>query len=376
MIVHMIPGIKADDDRVSSVCGKAERYGLKAEVVVAQGTHYQPIEMYLKDDAEHCSSTPEYPFESMDGVDRVVRVSPSLVSIARNGTREPHQIQIGSAKIGFGLSCLPVLGPCTIDKHIGQVVAELRRLGVKHMRGGFIKPRSQAESFRGLGPEGLRRFLEAARDHGVESAWCEVIDTSNLDDVRTARDRTGFEGDIVVWVGARTRNQVLLQRLGEQREFAVMIKNPIDGTMEDLFTAAEFVLHGPMWWDEEGRLDRARSKVSGNNRIVLCVRGLKKTDQYSPLRFYPNYDWIRALRERAWAPVCFDPSHIAGDLKYLTEVLEQGLRRSPDALLIESHSNPSEALCDKDQALPTERVPEVLAMIEAHNQKLLETAAA
>lgn len=375
MIVHMISGIAPDDARVQAVCAQAERYGLTAEVNVSQGTNFQVVEVRLKDAAERCSSTPEYPFETMDGVDRVVRVSPSLVSIARNGGRDPHHIKIGGTKIGQGLPVLPVVGPCTIDSHVGSLIAELARNGIRHVRGGFVKPRSRAESFRGLGSEGLRLLLEAARDCGIESVWTEVIDTSHIDDVRRERDLTGFDGSIVLWVGARTGNQVLLEKLGRQRDFAVMLKNGLRmRSIDELAELASFVLHGPMWWNEDGTLNRARSIVSGNHNLILCVRGLEKTDPHERYRFYLNATWITALHERTWAPVCFDPSHIAGKLENVRPVLATGLAAKPDIILLEAHDNPSLALCDGEQAVPMDQLPEILDMIEQHNRQLAEIA--
>lgn len=370
MIVHMVPGIAPNDPRIMAVREKAERYGLTTDVNIMPGTHFNVVEIRLKDGIKaRCGSTPEYPFKNIDGVNRVVRVSPSLVSIAMNGAHEPRHVQIGNTKVGQGLPCLPVIGQCAIDKHVARTVEALADLGVRHMRGGFVKPRSKADGFRGFGGEGLRWFLSAARHNGVESVWCEVMDTANLDDVSRARDRTGYAGNIVVWVGARTGNQVLLERLGIQREFMVMLKNKLHGPIEELLTAADFVLHGPMAWDENGVLDRSQSSASGNDNLILCVRGLEKTDPHGPLRFYSNVDWIHALHQRAWAPVCFDPSHIAGSLKYVPEVLAQGLRFQPDVVMIEAHVNPAQTLCDNDQAVPIERVPEILAMIEEHNRK-------
>jgi 3-deoxy-7-phosphoheptulonate synthase len=372
MIIHMIPGTSPNDKSVQAICAKAARYGIIAEVKTMQGTHHQTAEVHLKDGAAVlCSSLPTYPFETMPGVDRVVRVSPSLISLAMNGVHEPHLVQIGKSLVGAGQPCLPVLGPCAIDKRIGQLVERLVYQGVRHVRGGFVKPRSQAGSFRGFGQVALGSLLAAAKQNGIESVWTEVMDSSNIDEVRRQRDATGYQGDIVLWVGARTSNQILLERLGQQDEFQIMLKNNIRAQdTKEMFTAAEFILHGDMSWNEDGTLNSDHSRAAGNHNLILCIRGLEKTDPHSPLRFYPNYDWIDALHQRAWAPVCFDPSHIAGQRQYVAPVLAEGLKHNPDAVLIETHIDPEKALCDPDQAVPVDQLPEILAMIDEHNQTL------
>lgn len=373
MIVHMVSGADPGDKSVREICAKADRYGVIAEVKTTQGTHHQTVEIHLKDGAAVlCSSLPAYPFETMAGVDKVVRVSPSLVSLSANGGHEPHRIRIGNAVIGQGQPCLAVFGPCAIDKQISRLVERLANQGVRHMRGGFIKPRSQAGSFRGFGSAALGWLLTAAKQNGIQSVWTEVIDTSNVDQVRRQRDQTGYEGDIVLWVGARTANQVLLEQLGQQSEFIVMIKNGIRAhDIKEVFTAAEFVLHGEMSWNDDGTLNNEHSRAAGNHNLVLCVRGLEKTDPHSPLRFYANYDWIDVLHERTWAPVCFDPSHIAGQRQYVAPVLAEALKHNPDAVLIETHHEPEKGLCDDlHQSVPINQLPAILAMIDEHNAKL------
>ena len=50
-------------------------------------------------------------------------------------------------------------------------------------------------------------------------------------------------------------------------------------------------------------------------------------------------------------------------------VLREALEYCPDVVMVEVHSDPAQALCDKDQAVPLTRVAEILAMVEAHNRQ-------
>jgi 3-deoxy-7-phosphoheptulonate synthase len=377
MIILMHDNISEHDRRVKAVCAKAHSHGVVPEVSVETGTRYDVVQINLKDgESQRCHSLPDYPFR-MDGVKEVIRRTPAKVTLQSNGNNHPHHIQIGSDIIGNGLPCVSVWGQCTIDREVAKTVSALADLGQKHVRGGGIKPRSSAEGFRGFGSLGWRLLFEAARDNNMESVWTEVIESSDVDDVLRERDRTRFKGEVVLWIGARnTGCQKLLETLGTRDDVIVMMKNGLHETnVDQLFRRAEFVVCGPMFWDEHGRFDEERSKSSGNERLILCARGLQHFDTHNSLRFYPNYDWVTQIHERSWVPACFDPSHIAGDRKKVAMVLSDALRRSPDVVMIETHHNPSQALCDKDQAVLPSDIPELLEMIEQANTVLTQEVA-
>lgn len=368
MIVLMNPGISPDHEHVTAVVEKAKRHGLKPEVNAEPGSQFTAVQVFLKDGEVPAGSLPEYLFR-IEGVEQVVRVSPAKVSAAMNGDGHRHIIKIGSSSIGPKQPCKLVVGPCAIDKHMPATIEQLAKLGITDVRGGFRKPRSRPEAFRGFGEDALEDLLRVAGANNIRSVWTEVIESPDIDIVRRLRDRTNFRGDIVLWVGARnTGNFRLLEKLGQQRDFKVMLKHGLAMTRIDEFLdMAGWVLYGPMWWDEDGRLDQERSAPSGNDNIIFCVRGLNKVDQHDPHRFHPNLSWIPVLHERSWAPVCLDPCHMAGRLALVFKVLAEGLTFNPDVVMVEAHAKPDEALCDKDQAVPTDRVPELIEMVNVHN---------
>lgn len=371
MIVHMKPGITTADKKVQAVMQKAASYGLKPESHVETGSTSNVLEIYLKDGTHKAGALAPHIFENMDGVSAVVRRSVPIVSAYMNGGDNDHrQIQIGSATIGGNNPCLAVAGQCSVDQYIGQTVEVLVGLGYRHIRGCHMKPRSSPDAFRGFGAEGCKMFLEAAKANGVESAWMEIVESCDIDEVRQIRDQVGYEGDIVLWVGARNLgNYRLLQALGKQHEFKVMLKHGLNVVdIEDFINAASFVLHGPMWWNPNGTLDEVRSKPVGNQDLIFCVRGLHKNDRYDKHRFQPNLDWIDEIHERSWAPVCLDPSHTGGHPGLVKKDLRNGLLHNPDVVMIECHIYPYKALTDKDQALNMEEMAAVMQIIRDHNK--------
>ncbi|MDX9893115.1 MAG: hypothetical protein RB292_01720 [Patescibacteria group bacterium] len=367
----MSPGLPQDHEHVNEVVAKANRYGLCPEVHAEHGAKYTAVEVYLKDGKTKASSLPEYLFENLPGVERVVRVSPSTVSAAMNGDRERLVIPIGPSAIGPNHPCLLVAGPCAIDKHAAATLEMLARHGVQHIRGGWRKPRSRAEAFRGFGADVLEKFMRIAQSNGMKSIWTEVIESPDVETVRRLRDRTHFTGDVVLWVGARNSgNYRLLEKLGEQNDFIVMLKHGLRMTrIDELMELAGWVLYGPMYWDEDGRLDVERSAPSGNQKLIFCVRGLDKVDQHDPHRFTPNFSWIDELHDRARPPVCLDPSHMAGRADLVLRDLAEGLTHNPDVALVECHAKPEEALCDKDQAIGPDQIEQLVALVDEHNRQ-------
>lgn len=373
MIVIMEAGIKPGAQEVLNIVAKAESYGLLTDVRVKQGTHFSIVEIYLLDGRVRSCTLSEHIFQ-LPGVASVQRVTPSTVTFACHSGRDPHHLQLGTSyKVGFGLPCQPILGPCTVDKNIDEIVLALTQHGIKMIRGGCWKPRSSAYSFRGFGANAVRWLLKAAARYEVEVVFIEVIESKHIEVVRELKQAVGYTGTVALWIGARSAgNSELHTALGEQHEFPVMIKNSIyDRGIRSWLARAEFVLAGPMYWRDDGTLDEERSLPRGNNQVMLCVRGTEQLDPDSPLRFSPNHSWIETLHQQCWAPVVLDPSHSAGTMRndLVLRNLAAGLAYGPDAVMVEVYLDGLRALCDAEQAVPLSRVPEILEMIERHNKE-------
>lgn len=373
MIVQMKPGIKADDSRTFMVAQAANDLGVKAQIKSTGGKDTSVVEVYLIDDNVKACTLTEHGFRQMPGVDHVIRVTPSTVSLSVNGSVSAHHIKLGSATVGNDLPCQLVAGPCTVDNRIDQIVDELVNVhGIKMIRGGCWKPRSNAESFPGFGKKGVRWLLKAADKHKVEVVFIEVIDETHIQDIAQIRNDVGFEGKIVLWVGARTENQILFRRLGRQKEFPVMLKNPIRAkTVAEWMKRAEFVVTGERHFDDKGILIPDRSLEQGNEEIMMCSRGVEQDDEESPYRFSPRHEWIATVRNRYWTTVGVDPSHSAGTMQndLVFTNLEAALIQKPAFVLLETYLTDLSGMCDAQQAVPHNRLPEVQEMIAKHNQR-------
>src|SRR3989344_2750805 len=376
MIVQMEVGISLDTEEVKRVVQEAQDYGLIARPQENQGTNFRVVQIHLQDGKTKARTIPEFGFRNLPGVANIMRFTPSAISISANGTGKSHSIQLGPSAIGQGFPCQLIAGPCTVDKHINEIVGRLAAMGIKYIRGGCWKPRSDPFSFPGFGKKGVRWLLEAARNHRVEAVFTEVIDSTHINDIEKIRREVGYQGKIVLWVGARTSNQTLMQKLSRQKEFPVMVKNGIrDRSVAEWISRAEPLLVGEKHWDENGQFIEAKSLNQGNDQILLCSRGVENNDTQSVFRFAPNHEWISAARARKyWAPIGVDPSHSAGTMENDLVILnlESSLPHKPDFILLEVYFDSHEgkkAQCDAKQAVPLSRLNEIQKIIADHNKK-------
>lgn len=81
---------------------------------------------------------------------------------------------------------------------------------------------------------------------------------------------------------------------------------------------------------------------------------------------------IPYIKEKTNYEIFIDPSHAAGN-KYMIEPMSLAATVAGcDGLLIEVHNNPSEALCDKNQAIDIKTLKSIVDKIdELSNTKLI-----
>ncbi len=376
MVVTMEPGVPANGESVAAVVRKAQEYGLNPDVKTEKGKKYVLTQVFLRDGSKTLSaSVPEHIFRGLPDVNAVVRVTPPRVSVFHRGNGDHHKVDVGGGMIGTGLPCLLVAGPCTVDTNINAIAEGLAKQGIRRLRGGCWKPRSSPYSFPGFGEKSVQWLLRAAKEHNMSSVFTEVMESSHIDVIRRIKRKVRYHGTVVLWVGARTANPILLRALGAQLEFPVMVKNSLDALgVDDLFERAEWVLSGNITWGENGDLDPKRSLRSANHHVILCLRGTRQTDRRSPWRFNPNHHWTELVQSQSWAPVAIDPSHSAGNRDLVYRNIKTALSFSPSLLIVEGgypakgFPGPyGQGFCDVSQMVPAEHMCHVSELVTAHN---------
>jgi 3-deoxy-7-phosphoheptulonate synthase len=224
-----------------------------------------------------------------------------------------------------------VAGPCTVESYeqFEAGAKAVKRAGFEYVRGGAFKPRTSPYSFQGLGEEGLRIMSEVAGSLGLKIVT-EVMDPYDIELV--------MEHAQVLQIGARNMaNFSLLKRVGAAisgTDRGVVLKRGLSATVEEWLLAAEYVT------------------ASGGDNVVLCERGIRTFE--TSTRFTLDLSAVIVAKRLTDLPVIVDPSHAAGRRDLVVPLSKAAVAAEADGLMVESHHDPREALCDGEQALPVE----------------------
>ena len=88
---------------------------------------------------------------------------------------------------------------------------------------------------------------------------------------------------------------------------------------------------------------------SGNPNVILCERGIRTFE--TATRNTLDISAVPILKQKSHLPVFVDPSHAAGLRRLVTPLSRAAIAAGADGLMIETHDNPAEALCDGAQSL-------------------------
>jgi 3-deoxy-7-phosphoheptulonate synthase len=87
----------------------------------------------------------------------------------------------------------------------------------------------------------------------------------------------------------------------------------------------------------------------GNHNVMLCERGIRTFE--TATRNTLDLSAVPVLKQLTHLPVVVDPSHGVGKRDLVAPMAKAAIAAGADALIIEVHSNPEEAMSDGDQSL-------------------------
>jgi len=271
----------------------------------------------------------------LPGVDSVEGKDTAL--LAGRVDPSPAPLFIGGREVG-GRDLLLAAGPCAVegDEQADRCAEAVRSSGGTVLRGGAFKPRTSPYSFQGLGREGLMIQRRAADRHGL-LVLSEVLDRQDIPLVAEYAD--------ILQVGTRNmQNFPLLRSLGKQ-ERPVLLKRGFAATRDELLLAAEYIL------------------IGGNDRVILCERGVRCFDP--TLRYTLDLASVCILKETTHLPILVDPSHATGRRDLVAPMARAAVAAGADGLLVEIHPSPETALSDGPQALAPEELRPLAQTISA-----------
>lgn len=270
-------------------------------------------------------------------VKAVVELKTDYQLVSRQWKRDPTPVVIGDREIREGKIYI-IAGPCSVEteEQILTTARAVKEAGADALRGGAFKPRTSPYTFQGLGERGLI-LLSKAREATGLPITTELMDPEDLPLVAKYAD--------AIQVGARNmQNFTLLKKLGRAGK-PILLKRGFGNTIDEWLLAAEYVA------------------LHGNGNIVLVERGIRTYDK--TLRFTLDVGAIAYAKQHTHLPVIGDPSHPAGDRRYVIPLALAILAAGADGLIVEVHPDPDKAWSDAKQQLTFQQFEELVAKAKA-----------
>ncbi|PKN10132.1 MAG: 3-deoxy-7-phosphoheptulonate synthase, partial [Deltaproteobacteria bacterium HGW-Deltaproteobacteria-7] len=217
-----------------------------------------------------------------------------------------------------------IAGPCAIEseEQLLESAYVAKKGGAQILRGGAYKPRTSPYSFQGMEEEGLKILNYVSSRTGLPTVT-EVVNPADVDLVESFAD--------MLQIGARNvQNFALLKKVGHSRK-PVLLKRGMMTTIEELLMSAEYILS------------------EGNPNVILCERGIRTFE--TATRNTLDISAVPVLKSLTHLPVIVDPSHAAGNWKYVIPLSRAAVAVGADGIIVEVHPEPEKAVSDGAQSL-------------------------
>lgn len=220
-----------------------------------------------------------------------------------------------------------IAGPCAVEneKQMESIGRFLSGLGIKIIRGGVFKPRTDPKSFQGLGMDGLR-IIKDIKDRFGFKVVSEIMDPRDIDKAYDYID--------IYQIGSRNmQNYTLLKEVGKINK-PILLKRGMSATIDEWIKASEYI------------------SMEGNENIILCERGIRTFENYT--RNTLDLMSVPIIKSRTKYPIFVDPSHGTGRRELVLPATKAALALGANGVIIEIHPNPEKALSDGAQSLKFE----------------------
>jgi 3-deoxy-7-phosphoheptulonate synthase len=277
----------------------------------------------------------EHIVETTDIVEYGKRITEQYKAVNRTVHPEDTIIDLKGTHIGPDTFTV-ISGPCSIEseEQMIEIAKSVKISGAKILRGGAFKPRSSPYSFQGLGTEGLKLLIQAKKETGLPIV-SEIMNQTQI---------PYFDEVDIIQIGARNmQNFDLLKEVG-MMDKVILLKRGLSSSIEELLMSAEYIMS------------------SGNHRVILCERGIRTFE--TSTRNTLDISAVVALKQKSHLPVIVDPSHASGLRSFVPPLTKAALAVGADGVMIETHNEPSKALCDGAQSLDLQEFEKLMQQIK------------
>ena len=227
-----------------------------------------------------------------------------------------------------------IAGPCTISSYeeAYSIAKELKKQGIKFFRAGTYKSRTNPYSFQGLQDEGIEILIKIKNE----------LDLSLVTELQTIEQVKKYAKDIdIIQVGSRNMyNYELLKELGKIKK-PILLKRGLTATYNEWLLAAEYILK------------------EGNYNVILCERGIRGFNS-DETRNILDMQAIPYIKQNSKLPIIIDPSHASGNAYMVEPMSKAALIAGADGLIIETHINPKQSICDSQQTIDIKTLENII----------------
>ncbi len=267
-------------------------------------------------------------FDAMEGVANTLRIQEPYKLGSRTTRPENTILDVagGQVQIG-GQEIIVMAGPCSVEsrEQIIEIAHAVKEAGAKVLRGGAFKPRTSPYDFQGFGLKGLEYLAEAREQTGLPIIT-EVMTVETVPMVAEYAD--------ILQIGARNmQNYGLLQAVGKVQK-PVLLKRGMSGLIKEWLMCAEYIVS------------------NGNYNVMLCERGIRTFETATRNTFDLNA--VPLVKESSHLPIVADPSHGTGLRELVPAMAKASIAAGADALILEVHPDPDNAISDGRQSLTLE----------------------
>jgi len=276
------------------------------------------------------------PFETFEGVESAQEILKPYKLASMEGRHERTRFELAPGVVIGGPEIVLMAGPCSVESPdiMREIAVGAKNCGVKILRGGAFKPRTSPYDFQGLGEEGLKILSEAGRENGLATIT-EVMDTRDVGLIERYAD--------IFQIGARNmQNFSLLKEVGRTIK-PVVLKRGLAATIKEWIMCAEYIL------------------AMGNQRVILCERGIRSFDPMTRNLF--DAAAVAIAKTETHLPVIVDPSHAGGHARLVDPISRAAVAIGADALLIETHPHPEKATSDGAQTVRLDHLGDIVSAL-------------
>jgi len=266
-------------------------------------------------------------------VESVMPVQRRYKLISREAHPQNSTVRVREHTIG-GRKFHVMAGPCSVESEtqLLTTAAAVKSAGATVLRGVAFKPRTSPYEFQGLGRKGLKLLAKARKETGL-AVITELLSENHAELVAEYTD--------IIQIGARNAQNFQLLIAAARTGKPILLKRGLSMKIEEWLLAGEYVMSNE------------------NPSLMFCERGIRTFETYT--RNTLDLSAIPIIKQESHCPVVIDPSQGAGRADLVKAMCKGAVAMGADALLIEVHPNPAEALSDGTQQLSLEVFAELMS---------------